>query len=127
MEVGEGASDFEHLPYDVQLQRCQRYYTNITGSSVSIVNCAAWSATTMFGVYNYPTTMRAVPTMTYSALADFDCFMNGGTRTPSQFLSEYGDENGTRLKMLITGGVLGHAGWYAIDSSGGTLEFNAEL
>ena len=62
-----------------------------------------------------------------SALADFDCFMNGGTRTPSQFLSEYGDENGTRLKMLITGGVLGHAGWYAIDSSGGTLEFSAEL
>ena len=26
LEVGEGASDFEHLPYDVQLQRCQRYY-----------------------------------------------------------------------------------------------------
>ena len=26
LEVGEGASDFEFLPHDVQLQRCQRYY-----------------------------------------------------------------------------------------------------
>ena len=26
LEVGEGASNFENLPYDVQLQRCQRYY-----------------------------------------------------------------------------------------------------
>jgi len=26
LEIGEGASNFEFLPYDVQLQRCQRYY-----------------------------------------------------------------------------------------------------
>ena len=127
LEVGDTATPFEHLQYTTQLQLCQRYYTNITGSAVSIVNCAAWSATTMFGIYQYPTTMRAVPTMTYSALADFDCYMNGAARTPTQFLSEYGDENATRLKMEITGGVLGQAGWYAIDSSGGTLEFSAEL
>jgi len=127
LEANTTATPFENLQYGQQLALCQRYYTNITGGSVSIANCAAWSATTMFGIYNYPTTMRAVPTMTYSALADFDCYMNAVARTPSQFLSENGDENGTRLKMLITGGVLGHAGWYAIDSSGGTLEFSAEL
>jgi hypothetical protein len=127
LEANTTATPFENLMYSQQLALCQRYYTNITGSSVSIVNCAAWSATTMFGVYNYPTTMRAVPTMTYSALADFECYMNAVARTPSQFLSEYGDENGTRLKMQITGGVLGYAGWYAIDSGGGTLEFSAEL
>ena len=127
LEEGTTATPFEHLQYGQQLARCQRYYTNVTGASTSIVNCAAWSTSTMFGVYNYPTTMRAVPTMTYSALADFDCYMNAVARTPTQILSEYGDENGTRLKMLISGGVLGHAGWYAIDSGGGTLEFSAEL
>ena len=26
LEVGDAASDFEHLPHSVQLQRCQRYY-----------------------------------------------------------------------------------------------------
>jgi hypothetical protein len=26
VEVGDQATDFEHLPFDVQLQRCQRYY-----------------------------------------------------------------------------------------------------
>jgi hypothetical protein len=127
LEANTTATPFENLQYEQQLALCQRYYTNITGASTSIANCAAWSATTMFGIYNYPTTMRAAPTMTYSALADFDCFMTNGARTPTQFLSEYGDENGTRLKMLISGGVLGQAGWFATDPSGGTLEFSAEL
>ena len=37
LEVGEGASDFEFLPYDVQLARCQRYYQHIslTGTAVN--------------------------------------------------------------------------------------------
>jgi hypothetical protein len=127
LEVGTEATPFEHRPYDMELARCQRYYHNITGGSTSIANCVAWSTTTTFGVYNYPTTMRAVATMTYSALADFDCLTNGLTKTPTSILSEYGDENGTRLKMVISGGVLGQSGWYAIDAGGGTLEFDAEL
>ena len=28
LEVGDQATDFEHLPFDVQLQRCERYYEN---------------------------------------------------------------------------------------------------
>ena len=37
LEVGSGASDFEFLPYDVQLARCQRYYQHIslTGTAVN--------------------------------------------------------------------------------------------
>lgn len=59
LEVGEGASDFEHLPYDVQLQRCQRYYQYIDAG----VN--AYSST---GIIGFPlnTCMRATPTLTLS-------------------------------------------------------------
>ena len=32
LEVGEGASDFEFLPYDVQLARCERYFQIFKGS-----------------------------------------------------------------------------------------------
>ena len=28
LEIGSGSTDFEHLPFDVQLQRCERYYEN---------------------------------------------------------------------------------------------------
>jgi hypothetical protein len=45
LEVGEGASDFEHLPYDVQLRRCQRYYEVLYGQ-----------AATGYGILSYPLT-----------------------------------------------------------------------
>ena len=55
LEVGEGASDFEHLPYDVQLQRCQRYFnlqfTYVLGGGV-------------YTQYSYPSKMRTAPTIT---------------------------------------------------------------
>ena len=44
LEVGEGASDFEFLPYDVQLPRCQRYFYKgfvacvASGSNATIPN-----------------------------------------------------------------------------------------
>jgi len=59
LEVGEGASDFENLPYDVQLQRCQRYYQVIDAG----VN--AYSPTGIIG-FPFNTAMRATPTLTFS-------------------------------------------------------------
>ena len=59
LEVGSGSSDFEFLPYDVQLSRCQRYYQSIEAG----VN--AYSST---GITGFPlnTAMRATPTLTFS-------------------------------------------------------------
>jgi hypothetical protein len=60
LEVGEGASDFEFLPYDVQLQRCQRYYYATSSAFI------AASATTLCYNLQFPVTMRAIPTETHS-------------------------------------------------------------
>lgn len=59
LEIGDGASDFQFLPYDVQLARCQRYYQSIEAG----VN--AYSST---GITGFPlnTAMRATPTLTFS-------------------------------------------------------------
>ncbi len=61
LEVGEGASDFEFLPYDVQLQRCHRYYWKGTWYGGA---CADddYSVNGMGGEYS--TTLRATPTIT---------------------------------------------------------------
>ncbi len=32
VEIGSGASDYEHLPFDVELERCRRYLQKITSS-----------------------------------------------------------------------------------------------
>jgi hypothetical protein len=68
-EIGDQATDFEHLPFDVQLQRCKRYYQQITGSYAQygqIMN-GHYNGTTQFqGVYTYPVEMRSSPTLSHT-------------------------------------------------------------
>lgn len=66
LEVGTSASDFEFLPYDVNLQRCHRYYWKETSSpnaggqwtAVGGVSQTNTSRVMMF----LPTSMRTIPT-----------------------------------------------------------------
>ena len=59
LEVGEGASDFEHLPYDVQLQRCQRYYWQLMVNPDVNSRHKSHDTTTHFGASGaFPVTMR---------------------------------------------------------------------
>jgi hypothetical protein len=67
LEAGTSASDFEFLPYDVDLLRCQRY-CNVFDTNNSYALCNAYFNSTtsvLGGVVTYPTTMRADPTVTY--------------------------------------------------------------
>ena len=66
LESGTSASDFEFLPIDVNLKRCQRYYykwvsinlyNNICIGKVTAVKTAR-------GVYQLPTIMRTSPSLT---------------------------------------------------------------
>jgi hypothetical protein len=67
LEAGTTASDFEFLPVDVNLQRCQRYYQitqEADGSSDIICSGAMYSATEFYGtLYLGATTMRATPSV----------------------------------------------------------------
>jgi hypothetical protein len=70
LEAGTTASDFEFLPYDMNLQRCQRYcYAAMDyGAGTATSNrCYSGQYTTgsMARVF-YPTQMRAIPSSTYS-------------------------------------------------------------
>ena len=78
LEAGTSASDFEFLPYDVNLARCQRYYQksfdigtapaqNIgiqTGELSFPSTKGSSTATTLSQKYNFPVRMRSAPTMT---------------------------------------------------------------
>jgi hypothetical protein len=82
LEAGTTASDFEFLPYDVNLQRCERYYHK------NLANVAYWptvSSNNSYrqGFYKFPSTMRATPTV---SSVTFDA---AGT-TGSQFESVFG-------------------------------------
>jgi hypothetical protein len=68
LEVGETATDFEHLPFDVQLRRCKRYYYQLpdTPTSSYRVLASSWliSSTLASADQMNPVSMRAAPTIT---------------------------------------------------------------
>ena len=64
LEVGEGASDFEFLPYDVQLQRCQRYYQDFVTDQANMIGEAISTTRIVWGGVFLPCEMRATPTTT---------------------------------------------------------------
>jgi len=94
LEVGDQATDFEHLPHDVQLQRCSRYYHPLSYGLLS-------SAPVMFGLafggldgsnvgsdnvmfaYNFPYPMRDAPTVTVGSAG------SGTGSASTQYISEY--------------------------------------
>jgi len=75
LEVGSTATDFEHLPHDVQLQRCMRYTTVLSGTGGGNYGTLApgyvTGSTQGFFTVVHPVPMRAAPSETTSADSDF--------------------------------------------------------
>ena len=63
LEAGTTASDFEFLPYDVNLARCMRYYQIVD----SIIGTAG-SATDVYAAILFPVPMRAIPSISASGV-----------------------------------------------------------
>jgi hypothetical protein len=71
LEADTSASDFEFLPYDVNLLRCQRYYQRIQGNASDQVAIGMGYANTNYQVrlyYKLTTTMRVEPSIGEASL-----------------------------------------------------------
>ena len=62
LEVGDTATPFEHRPYDMELQRCFRYYWQGDGT-----NYATQYSNGAFIICDLPTHMRVRPTTSYNS------------------------------------------------------------
>jgi hypothetical protein len=66
LEAGTSASDFEFLPTDVNLRRCQRYYWRNNGAN-SAFGSGVFASSTAGQLYvKFPTTMRSAPSFSFS-------------------------------------------------------------
>ena len=79
LEVGTTASDFEFLPFDVNLARCQRYYWQ---SGLSTANHGAGFAISTGGStyvraqVSLPVTMRSVPSVSFTGVKLYNSVVN---------------------------------------------------
>jgi len=133
LEAGTTASDFEFLPADVNLQRCQRYYyTLLPLNSVNKYFLAGYYYSTNYIYCNtiFPTVMRTSPSLEqvsgtnyfqfYSAASgdQFDDFTNTQTLNPnSAFFGNNGGVSGTA----------GNAGAVYCGNNAAYVAFTAEL
>ena len=67
LETGTSASDFEFLPFDVNLKRCQRYYWRNNGANSAFGSGVFANATTPQLYVKFPTAMRASPSFSFGS------------------------------------------------------------
>jgi hypothetical protein len=122
LEVGTSATDFEFLPFDVNQQRCQRYYFKTGGTSATAVgnasknfmNVLVHAGTDARGQFFRPTMMRASPT--FAANGSFQILGQINQTISSASDITLADGGGVSLNMsaltceLPSGSTAGHNG-----------------
>lgn len=65
LEKGSTATSFDYRPYGTELQLCQRYYASLKpfGATYTTNLVLRNGAAVLIGNFNYPTTMRTLPTI----------------------------------------------------------------
>ena len=98
LEAGTTASEFEFLPVDVNLQRCQRYFELITGSRSQY---SRYSSVTYVNPFFFRVNKRANPTISKTE-ATFTMFYNNGYDTGVTWNSDIMDVEQFTIYMSST-------------------------
>ena len=119
LEVGDDASDFEHLPFDVQLRRCLRYFLDLSSTGV-LNNAASYIAQACYytsglcmGFCHFPVPMRVEPSLTTSNSSNsFYMYANGsGDGLDDLYISGASSKVGGMLaNQTDASGTAGHGG-----------------
>jgi hypothetical protein len=103
LEAGTTASDFEFLPVDVNLARCQRYFYNLTEPGALSIALGSSYATNAY-IYSYiayPVTMRAVPTLVITVASSVGTNLEGGFARKGH-IQFYGRGSGAVLDVYFS-------------------------
>jgi len=105
LEVGTKASDFEHLPYEINLQRCQRYYFRLEGhSGQNYMNfgMSSTNGTDTFTFVNFPVPLRAAATISSSGTFSSNVPYGGSAYENTTGGPSIGDQGPTLARVTFT-------------------------
>ena len=112
LEAGTSASDFEFLPTDVTLRRCQRYYHQIYSQSgtqafsdtLDLANCTNYDAGQLFCMKDLPTTMRAIPSIVQTTGTDYLNALRNGAQDGFNGFNGTGKAGYNNIAIFTSGG-----------------------
>jgi len=130
LEAGTSASDFEFLPYDVNLRRCQRYFQKYPldgDQDYSICNMANWNGNTYYGKFDFIVPFRTAPSWTRNG-GGYRLYTSNSNALISSASLEKVDMTSTNIvaNPSSTIGSAGEAGFFWSEN-GAKNEFSAEL
>lgn len=125
LEFGDTATEFEYVHPADQLARCQRYYYRIgNGSDKPTQTGSVYNTNDGYSTHLHPTTMRAAPALSFSAIGDFDYYQNGAVVNGASAVAIQGNTPNTSSQIRHTATLtVGQPfifevnnGWYAFDA-----------
>jgi hypothetical protein len=126
-EQGDTATEFEQLPYDVQLRRAVRYYYRIAGTQAAIAAGLAYNTAVGFYSFTFPEKMRAAPSCAFSSVAHFG-ILAGNTTPAATAITFTGPSTiSVRIDVSSTFPTTGGGSVFRASSASAWLEFDAEL
>jgi hypothetical protein len=119
LEKGSAASDFEFLPVDVNLARCQRYFYKTSAvSNMPYASGVVTTTTNSRGLVTYPQIMRAVPSMGRSGNTDFNVYCGGTNVACTNVAFYYGNNQQVLFYADVASGLTNGQGALLIDNNG---------
>ena len=130
LEAGTTASDFEFLPVDVNLQRCQRYYNILAkrNASTYFADAHYYNSGSIRSAMVFNPDMRATPTIAVGSGTNYYSFFRNGTADTFDGFTATSNLYGTIL--LGTGtmsGTAGQAGSLRMNDDAAFIAFDSEL
>ena len=129
LEVGDTATPFEVMPYDMNLARCQRYYyLHAEGDTKAVGNTAMYNSSTGYVGIDFPVNMRDDPSIEVASPTNFRVFAGNGfsNATGVSLWSQINSTNGF-ITCAGLSRTQGHAGMCVTTNSACKLAFLAEL
>jgi hypothetical protein len=131
LEVGSTASSFEYRSYGQELALCQRYCyrtSNSGGGYAAISSGSMYQASEYYGYTQFPTSMRASPTASFSTAGQFSIVTTGGTPCISIELSTSCPSSARIRAEPTSNRTAGHGAWIQFENVTTTfMMFTAEL
>ncbi len=120
LEAGTSASDFEFLPHDVNLRRCQRYYEELVSNNDFDIYWSGYTSSNYDDAspYSFKVEKRAVPSGSFSGSWTYSN-INGSTFDLTQITKEL---------ITFVWNTSGAGRYYVYNGgSGDKIKFDAEL
>lgn len=121
-------TDYEHIPYDIELQRCKRYFYNLASGAAKIFGQGYYVSNTQVECnQHHPVEMRSAPTLQITSGTNY--YQARRTGATNKFNSLQAETTATRYFLYndTVSGTSGYGARMETNNENSSISFSADL